>query len=215
MISHTMHVEGDATRVYTDAYINRVDGPDDNLHRSMRRIRESFRGLEHKFDVVVVSGLSGTIPGAIYAHENNKQLVVIRKDDDICHGVRTEGREYFHHKQPYVIIDDFISCGTTMRRIYEKLAEFGHEEMPRYTVLYRGTRHKPVQLPDQMGHAFLGKWFIQGKRTNNRECLYIPYLTTYEDGDEPKDWALYVRSFEGGTSDDATTESCGASGTHG
>jgi adenine/guanine phosphoribosyltransferase-like PRPP-binding protein len=113
----------------------------------MRAIEYALQGHEDEFDAVVVTGLSGTIPAAIYCYQHDKQLVVIRKDDDITHGVRTEGKEYFAAGTPYIIIDDFISLGHTMQRIYDKLDEFGHDE-PKYVVLYDAHNHASLILLD-------------------------------------------------------------------
>lgn len=182
-----MHPEGRLDVSYTDAYINRIDGPDDNLKRTMRRIEDSLRGREDEFDVVVVTGLSGVIPASIYCYNHDKQLVVIRKDDDITHGVRTEGREYFAVGTPYIILDDFISGGGTQRRIYDKLREFGHE-LPKYTVLYRAwVGHGDVIIYDRNSAALC----IKGKRVGIEEFLFVPFITTDSLSDTPLDPSIF------------------------
>jgi hypothetical protein len=126
---------------YSDSYLNRTDEGDGymaySLPRSLRELEEALVPVINEFDVIVVSGLSGAIPGAIFAHMYGKQLVVIRKDDDVTHGVRTEGRDYFVKGTPFVVLDDFISTGTTMRRIFDKLEELDYG-LPKYVALYRG-----------------------------------------------------------------------------
>jgi adenine/guanine phosphoribosyltransferase-like PRPP-binding protein len=124
---------------YSDAYIKRIDEGDGfmeySLPRSLRRLEKTLVPVLHEFDVIVVSGLSGVIPGAIFAYMYDKQLVVIRKDDDITHGVRTEGGSYFEPGTPFVVVDDFMSSGATMRRIFEKVIELGYG-LPKYVALY-------------------------------------------------------------------------------
>lgn len=166
--------------MYTDAYIRRTDDCDDNLHRTMRRIHKSLEGLENQFTTILVTGLSGIIPGAIYTHEVGKQLVVIRKDDDLTHGVRTEGREHLGPHSRIVLLDDFISGGGTMRRLYDKLIEF-RCPLPKYTCLYRGHWHPSVELEGR------GCWII-GRTVNTRPHLYTPELSRDNYGSEPHDW---------------------------
>jgi len=177
-----MHLDGSDRVAYTDAYINHIDGSDDNLHRTLRRIEDSLVGKWDEFDVIVVTGLSGTVPGAICAHLHGKQLVVVRKDDDITHGVRTEGKKYFVPGTPYIILDDFIANGRTMDRLYTKLRELEHD-LPKYTLLYRGATHGDVKL--DFGRK---QMFIRGKRVNTRGHLYVPYLSHYASQDARADW---------------------------
>ena len=123
---------------YSDAYMNRTDEGDmECLPSSLRRIEVALRGLWDEFDVIFVTGLSGIIPGAILAHKYGKQLVVVRKDDDITHGVRTEGRDFFAPGTPYIILDDVVSSGRTLMRLFDKAVELEYG-LPRFIVLYRG-----------------------------------------------------------------------------
>ena len=134
---------------YSDAYINRIDEGDGmmqySLPKSLRHLEQSLDGVLHEFDTIVVSGLSGVIPGAIIAHKYNKQLVVVRKDDDITHGTRTEGKDHFKEGTPYIVLDDFICSGRTMTRILTKMQDLGYG-LPKYVCLYRGSMWKPVDM---------------------------------------------------------------------
>jgi len=66
--------------------------------------------------VVLVSGLSGIIPAAIFCHKHSKTLVVLRKEGEHCHGEIAEG-PWDWPKKRYIIIDDFMSGGHTMSRL--------------------------------------------------------------------------------------------------
>ncbi len=153
---------------YSDAYINREDNGDGylehSLPRSLRVIEKSIASVIHEFDAIVVSGLSGVIPGAIIASKYNKQLVVVRKEDDVTHGTITEGREYFKEGTPYIVLDDFVSSGKTMTRILNKMLDQGYG-MPRYLVLYRGPWHTFNSAFD----AFIGVNHVG-------HGLYVPFL---------------------------------------
>ena len=125
---------------YTDAYINREPVRNGHMQhclaKTLQAIEESIEPILHEFDAIVVSGLSGVIPGAIIAHKYNKQLVVIRKDDDVCHGIRIEGASYFPVGTPYIIFDDVMASGRTMQRILNAVEDVGHK-LPLYVLLYR------------------------------------------------------------------------------
>lgn len=125
---------------YSDSYIKRVDEGDGmlqgSLPRSLRHLEESLADIWNEFDVILVSGLSGIIPGAIIANKYGKQLVVVRKDDDVTHGVRTEGKDYFAVGTPYILLDDMVASGRTLRRMLDKMVELGYDP-PKYLVLYR------------------------------------------------------------------------------
>jgi adenine/guanine phosphoribosyltransferase-like PRPP-binding protein len=122
---------------YTDSYIAREKQTFDRcLDETIRRIETALRPYEGRFDTIVVSGLSGVIPAAIYAHLHGKQIAIVRKLNDTTHGRPFEGSDYFALGSPYVVLDDFVASGRTMRRIFRKLAEHGYQP-PEAVVLYR------------------------------------------------------------------------------
>lgn len=128
--------------MYSDSYIRKDRSPakgDPNLPYSLDVIRDSIRPVKDMFDTIVVSGLSGVIPGAIIAHEFDKQLVVVRKDADVAHGLRIEGVEYMPKGSAYIILDDFVASGKTIRHITKKMFAAGRG-MPEYVVLYHDTQ---------------------------------------------------------------------------
>ena len=72
---------------------------------------------------VVVHGNSGVSCGfaaLMVTKEQDFNLVLLRKDNDNSHGSPIEGPAG-HRLQKYLILDDFISSGTTMNRIRDKI----------------------------------------------------------------------------------------------
>lgn len=74
-----------------------------------------------EFDTIVVTGISGTVPGAIIAHLMGKQLAVVRREKErtVGGGGPVEG----HLGGRWIVIDDFISTGGTLRRVVKKYSD--------------------------------------------------------------------------------------------
>lgn len=70
------------------------------------------------FDTIAVSGVSGLLLGPILAYKLGKNLAVVRKTDDSTHSYCTIEGQW---GSKYVIIDDFIASGATVRYIRDKL----------------------------------------------------------------------------------------------
>lgn len=80
---------------------------------------------------VVVHGNSGVSCGfaaLMLTHEQDFNLVLLRKDNDNSHGSPIEGPAG-HRLQKYLILDDFISSGATMNRIRDKINTL-HAQVP-------------------------------------------------------------------------------------
>jgi hypothetical protein len=73
-----------------------------------------------KFDAICVSGNSGCLSGIPVAFLMNKDIIIIRKPDVNSHTTGTifEGKT----NQRYIILDDQISSGATVRRMIEGAA---------------------------------------------------------------------------------------------
>lgn len=74
-----------------------------------------------KYDTIVGTGLSGTIFAARVAPGLRKKFAIVRKpDDNSTHsGSRIEG----HIGKRFVFADDFVSGGTTMKRVLKMMKE--------------------------------------------------------------------------------------------
>jgi hypothetical protein len=82
----------------------------DNVIRNLRPI---------DFDVVVFRGFSGAVVGPVVALKMGKNWAFVRKHDDNSHSSsRIEGSIIGR----YVIVDDFIDSGATIRKIIEDVS---------------------------------------------------------------------------------------------
>ena len=74
------------------------------------------------FDVLVFRGFSGAIVGAPVALRLKKDWALVRKPQDASHTTnRIEGNVWGR----YIVIDDFIDTGATLRTIQDAVKEFG------------------------------------------------------------------------------------------
>jgi adenine/guanine phosphoribosyltransferase-like PRPP-binding protein len=72
----------------------------------------------NSFTHIAVCGISGVSIGAPIAIALNKNLIVVRKADDLSHShSRVEGVPIDSHFN-YVFLDDFISSGRTLARVH-------------------------------------------------------------------------------------------------
>jgi len=111
---------------------------------SLKRIETALAGHMDEFDAVLVTGLSGVVPGAIFCHAYEKQLVVLRKElrdkdgnliaYERTHGVILEGSLIGPGLtvMPYIVLDDFAARGDTLFRLLDVYPE----SPPKYIVLY-------------------------------------------------------------------------------
>lgn len=114
------------------------------VHTKMGRLDEAVFLLEEaltpvadEFDSILVTGLSGIVPGSIIAHKLGKRLVVLRKPGEPTHGQEVEGAyDWADSDKDYVIVDDFVAGGKTMTRLLD--AHPG-EQPPKYICLYNET----------------------------------------------------------------------------
>ncbi len=103
---------GDYQRYYTDPI------------RVQNHVREAIANLTPhlaSFDAIAVSGLSGTVIGAIVGHALNKPVIYIRKGES-CHSLNVvEGPQWQQHRFNYIFLDDFKGSEETERRVSEHM----------------------------------------------------------------------------------------------
>jgi adenine/guanine phosphoribosyltransferase-like PRPP-binding protein len=80
----------------------------------IRMIKE--RGLE--FDTIACRGVSGLLIAPIVAMRLNKIMIVVRKGENTHSGYEVEGD---HGAKRYLILDDFIDGGDTVRAIIKDI----------------------------------------------------------------------------------------------
>src|SRR5208337_2265028 len=73
-----------------------------------------------KFDAIVVSGYSMALIAPCVADALHKDIILVRKDDEDCHSdYQVEGVMC----QNYIIIDDLVCSGETLKRIQRKIGD--------------------------------------------------------------------------------------------
>lgn len=77
------------------------------------------------FNAIVVRGVSGMLVGSPVAYRMKLPLVVVRKSDGNHSGQSVEGFRYIEN---YVVIDDFVASGDTIREIREKVGIFTNRQ---------------------------------------------------------------------------------------
>lgn len=97
---------------------------------AVQRCLRALRPVEATFDVLYVTGLSGTIPAAVVAYLMQKEIVVLRKTlhgdyDTASHGSLVEGDATMVPGMRYMILDDFVSNAGTLRKLLKHLPSNG------------------------------------------------------------------------------------------
>lgn len=92
---------------------------------STKMLVDNFRKAVHangrvRFDTLIGTGLSGALVVPILARALRKHYMIIRKPGDDSHaGGQHEGIL----GERFIFVDDFISTGTTMRRVLRQVQE--------------------------------------------------------------------------------------------
>lgn len=81
-----------------------------------KRIKE----LDLTFDAFACRGVSGLLMALPLSERMNKGLIIVRKITDNNHGQLTE---FSHPAETYLILDDFVASGETVRAIYNSIPE--------------------------------------------------------------------------------------------
>lgn len=89
------------------------------LREAVARCMKALRRIADQFDAIFVTGQSGIVPGSIVAYQLKKELIILRKDKENAHGAMVEGKAYGTPGIRYVIIDDFVSGGSTLARLLQ------------------------------------------------------------------------------------------------
>jgi adenine/guanine phosphoribosyltransferase-like PRPP-binding protein len=80
---------------------------------------------KYTFDAFAFRGMSGALLAAPFALAFDKGLILVRKENDNSHSrMLVEG---MHTAKQYVIIDDFIASGATIRAILKDVEVFAPE----------------------------------------------------------------------------------------
>ena len=98
--------------------------PTENLRSSVRRARMILKELD--FDAIAFRGMSGALIAPSLALSLNKSLLMVRKENDDTHSKNEHNGlvEGDRAARSYIIVDDMISSGETVRAIRTEIAKF-------------------------------------------------------------------------------------------
>lgn len=90
-----------------------------------------------KFDAIAFCGNSGALVAPILAYELNKYILLVRKKSESCHSLYSvEGLYPGKKKYKYIILDDQIESGRTVKAIYNEISEYSSNLVCVGIVLY-------------------------------------------------------------------------------
>lgn len=97
----------------------------DDLETEARITVKNLKPHVNEFDSIVVTGMSGVIPGAVVSLRLKKPLVVLRKPGDDTHAFERQwiNRDALGSRSLW--LDDFVSLGDTRNRVRGAVAEVG------------------------------------------------------------------------------------------
>lgn len=111
-----------------------------------------------KFDTIAFCGMSGALVAPAVAVRLRKWMTLVRKPSDgLSHGMRVEGAV----QGRYMILDDFISEGDTVRRIQEAILKVNPEMYCVGICTYKDPR---VRLRNSNEFGGIGDLFIEHPR---------------------------------------------------
>lgn len=119
----------------------------------VRRLKKSLR-----FNTLAVCGYSGIVLGAIVAYRLNLPILVVRKkrDDRSADGYMINGTILDNCR--YLILDDLISSGDTVRHIISKIYREYENAKPVGVLLYHKKHYRPFQYDGgDLPVKFIGK----------------------------------------------------------
>lgn len=105
-------------------------------------LREIIFDLKQKlkninFDAIAFCGNSGALVAPILAYELNKYILLVRKQAESCHSLYdVEGLYPGKKKYKYIILDDQIESGWTVKTIYKQINKYSSNLICAGIVLY-------------------------------------------------------------------------------
>ncbi len=90
-----------------------------SINETVEKIETEFPFLKEDCDTLAVRGNSGLLIGSVLASKWDKDLIIVRKDEESSHS--DEQVEGWGYEQKILIVDDFIETGSTIGAIYESL----------------------------------------------------------------------------------------------
>ena len=91
-----------------------------NQDKCIREIKKLIQNKNLEFDGFVVTGVSGIAMGAILSRVLKKELVIVRKYNDLSHSAYSV--ENYNFGKKYIFLDDLIASGDTYKRVRESIS---------------------------------------------------------------------------------------------
>lgn len=117
-------------------------------------MNESIKTLEpikDSFDAIAFRGMSGAIPAGILSIMLEKPLILVRKSRNDNHaGCLVEGDSA---AKTYIIVDDFICSGETIKAIVKGVLGFTHGQAKCVGILRTKYPDEPIDLETYMQYA--------------------------------------------------------------
>lgn len=92
-------------------------------------LNQTFKAIEQwggEFDSIAFRGLSGALLAPALAIGLEKSLIAVRKNESRHSGLKVEGDQA---ARSYIIVDDFVSTGETVREIERLVYGFAHRSV--------------------------------------------------------------------------------------
>lgn len=86
-----------------------------------------IKGMKLNFEAIAVCGVSGMVFGSLISYALDKPLWVIRKKNERTHSSNNLECGYFKDIESYLIIDDLIESGKTVRHIITRVRDHASE----------------------------------------------------------------------------------------
>jgi adenine/guanine phosphoribosyltransferase-like PRPP-binding protein len=144
---------------------------------TVRQVVKMIRARGLEFDAIACRGVSGLLIAPIVAMRLNKALIVVRKstsDSHSCYLVEGD-----HGAKRYLILDDFIDSGDTVRATIERIYEANSEARCAGFIAYKRLAFKKyggANFEKEMNRA----WWDQ-ETTNINRFFPAGYVTAVEN----------------------------------
>lgn len=99
------------------------------LNHYLQQARKKLRESKLDYDSIVFCGMSGAVFAPALTVLLGKQMIMVRKAKDYRPFTHSEFQvEGYRNVKRYIIVDDLVSTGDSVRRMAEKISEFSSQE---------------------------------------------------------------------------------------
>lgn len=126
----------------------------------LTRAREALRGV--KYDTMVCMGTSGTSLVPWLARRLRKYFVIVRKDGESSHA---SSRLNGMLGARYVLVDDFVETGSTLRRMVEAIDE---------AIDGRARWGRTTERPEHIGSYLYAQFDLNRHPIGGQGGFYLP-----------------------------------------